>query len=238
MKFGELKSKIEKCLTESYGKNSMKKDLFVFKELVLKNKNVSKLFYLYDELSSKKGLNEDVANELVNQAIVVYENTVNKISTETIQEIKMWVGHINSDNDYSNIDQIFSKSLLNLESKIKSKKIIVENLKKQEVLTNKQIINVPLKSMTNVANRTINSYLSNLTESEQKEVLNILNTPKEKLNKEYNSIKNVVLEKLENQKLTSDEETKQKIDEAVKKITTEEFNELNFFKLKSLSEGL
>ena len=35
MKFGELKSKIEKCLTESYGKNSMKKDLFVFNVYVL-----------------------------------------------------------------------------------------------------------------------------------------------------------------------------------------------------------
>lgn len=238
MKFGELKSKIEKCLTESYGKNSMKKDLFVFKELVLKNKNVSKLFYLYDELSSNKGLNEDVANEFVNQAIIVYENTINKISPKTIQELQMWVGHIKKDNDYSNIDHLFSKSLLTLESKIKSKKVIVENLKKQEDLIEKEIINVPLKSMTSVANKTIKSYLSNLTESEQNEVLSILNTPKEKLNKEYNSIKNVVLEKLESQKLTSDEETKQKIDEAVKKITTEEFNELNFFKLKSLSEGL
>lgn len=238
MKFGELKSKIEKCLTETYGKNSMKKDLFVFKELVLKNKNVSKLFYLYDELSSKKGLNEDVANEFVNQAIIVYENTINKISPKTIQELQMWVGHIKKDNDYSNIDHLFSKSLLTLESKIKSKKVIVENLKKQEDLIEKEIINVPLKSMTSVANKTIKSYLSNLTESEQNEVLSILNTPKEKLNKEYNSIKNVVLEKLESQKLTSDEETKQKIDEAVKKITTEEFNELNFFKLKSLSEGL
>jgi hypothetical protein len=84
MKFGELKSKIEKCLAESYAKDSVKKDLFVFSEMVLKNKNVSKLFYLYDELSSKKGLNEDVANEYINQSIIIYENTINKTNTSIL----------------------------------------------------------------------------------------------------------------------------------------------------------
>ena len=101
MKFGELKSKIEKCLTESYSKNSVKKDLFVFKELVLKNKNVSKLFYLYDELSQKKGLSEDVANEYLNQVTTIYENTLNKISPKTFSELNSWVGHVKSNNEYS-----------------------------------------------------------------------------------------------------------------------------------------
>lgn len=238
MKFGELKSKIEKCLTESYVKNSAKKDLFVFKELVLKNKNVSKLFYLYDELSTKKGLSEDIANEYVNQSIVLYENTINKISNKQLQEIKDWVGHIKSNNEYSDIDNLFSTGLLNLESKIKSKKIIVEGLQKQTVVENKELINVPLNAMTNVANKTIKSYISNLNESEQKEVLQILNTPKEKLQQKYEITKEIVLEKLEKQKESGDSETKQTIDEVVKKLTTEEFNELNYFKLKNLSEGL
>jgi hypothetical protein len=57
MKFGILKSKIEDCLVESYKKNSLKKDMFVFEELVLKNKSLSTLYFLYDELSKNKGLN-------------------------------------------------------------------------------------------------------------------------------------------------------------------------------------
>lgn len=238
MKFGELKSKIEKCLTESYTKNSVKKDLFVFKELVLKNKNVSKLFYLYDELSSKKGLSEDVASEYVNQSITLFENTINKISTKELNEIKDWVGHIKSNNEYSDIDNLFSTGLLNLESKIKSKKVIVEGLQKQNLVEEKKIIKVPLNAMTNVANKTIKSYISNLNESEQKEVLQILNTPKEKLQQKYEITKEIVLEKLEKQKEDGDSETKQTIDEVVKKLTTEQFNELNYFKLKNLSEGL
>ena len=238
MKFGELKSKIEKCLTESYTKNSVKKDLFVFKELVLKNKNVSKLFYLYDELSSKKGLSEDVASEYVNQSITLFENTINKISTKELNEIKDWVGHIKSNNEYSDIDNLFSTGLLNLESKIKSKKVIVEGLQKQNLVEEKEFIKVPLNAMTNVANKTIKSYISNLNESEQKEVLQILNTPKEKLQQKYEITKEIVLEKLEKQKEAGDSETKQTIDEVVKKLTTEQFNELNYFKLKNLSEGL
>jgi hypothetical protein len=238
MKFGELKSKIEKCLTESYAKNSVKKDLFIFKELVLKNKNVSKLFYLYDELSSKKGLSEDVASEYVNQSTILFENTVNKISSKELSELRDWVGHIKSKNEYSDIDNLFSTGLLTLESKIKSKKVIVENLQKETLFENKEFINVPLNAMTNVANKTIKSYISNLNENEQKEVLQILNTPKEKLQQKYEITKEIVLEKLESQKESGDSETKQTIDEVVKKLTTEEFNELNYFKLKNLSEGL
>lgn len=238
MKFGELKSKIEKCLTESYAKNSVKKDLFIFKELVLKNKNVSKLFYLYDELSSKKGLSEDVASEYVNQSTILFENTVNKISSKELSELRDWVGHIKSKNEYSDIDNLFSTGLLTLESKIKSKKVIVENLQKETLFENKEFINVPLNAMTNVANKTIKSYISNLNENEQKEVLQILNTPKEKLQQKYEITKEIVLEKLESQKESGDSETKQTIDQVVKKLTTEEFNELNYFKLKNLSEGL
>ena len=45
-KFGPLKSKIETYLTESYKKGSLKDNVFVFEQLVLKNKNISKIFFL------------------------------------------------------------------------------------------------------------------------------------------------------------------------------------------------
>lgn len=238
MKFGELKSKIEKCLTESYTKNSVKKDLFVFKELVLKNKNVSKLFYLYDELSSKKGLSEDLANEYINQSTIIFENTINKITSKTLSEINMWVGHIKTTNEYSDIDNLFSKNLLQLEDKIRSKKIIAENLQKLIISDNKEVINVPLNSMLSVANKTVKSFISSLNESEKNEIYDLLSTPKENLLESYNKLKKSVLEKLNVTKSESDEETKQTIEKVVKKLTTESFNELNYFKLKNLSEGL
>jgi len=235
--FGELKSKIEVCLTESYKKNKIKDHLFIFEELVLKNKNISKIFFIYDELSSKKELQESLATEFIHESITVYENTLNKIAPIHIKELKMWVGNIKCKNNYQDIDNLFSKNILSLESKIQSKKIILETLKSKKD-KKKEVINVPLKSMINVANRTVTKFIESLTESEKKELKTILNIPKEKLIENYNETKLFVLEKLEEQKKNSDNETLKTIDLVMEKIQTESFNELNYYKLKQLKGDL
>jgi hypothetical protein len=131
MKFGLLKSQIENILIESYKNESIKDNMFIFKELVLKNKNISRMFYLYDELNSNKGLNESIASEYINQSIIVYENLTNKINPNQLREIQSWVGHIQCENNYTLVDDLFSNNVTNLESKIKSKNTILENLKKE-----------------------------------------------------------------------------------------------------------
>jgi hypothetical protein len=237
MKFGELKSKIETCLTESYKNKNLKRDLFVFEELVLNNKNISQVFFLYDELSSNKGLSESVANEFVNESITAYENLVNKITPNQIKELKSWVGHIKCENTYKNIDEIFSSNVLTLENKIKSKKTILESLKNKPQ-EHKEVIEVPLNSMVNVANKTVEKYISSLSESEQKELKTILSSPKESLIENYGKMKDEVINKLNNQKEGSDSETQETITKVLTKLQTESFNELNYYKLKQLNEGL
>jgi len=237
MKFGELKSKIETCLTESYKNKNLKRDIFVFEELVLKNKNISQVFFLYDELSSNKGLSESVANEFINESITAYENLVNKITPNQIKELKAWVGHIKCENTYKNIDELFSSNVLTLENKIKSKKTILESLKNNPQ-TQKEIIGVPLNSMVNVANKTVEKFISSLSESEQKELKTILSTPKESLIENYSKIKDEVINKLNNQKEGSDSETQETISKVLNKLQTESFNELNYYKLNQLNESL
>jgi hypothetical protein len=122
MKFGLLKSKIENVLIESYKNNSLKDSMFVFNELILKNKNINKLFYLYDELNSNKGLSESIANEFINESIVIYENVINKIDPKELKEIQMWVDHIQCENEYEKIDVLFTHSITEIENKITSKK--------------------------------------------------------------------------------------------------------------------
>jgi len=236
--FGEIKSKIETYLSESYKENRFKSSLFVFEELVLKNKNISKIFFLYDELKDKKGLNESVANEFIHESITAYENLINKVRPIHIQELKAWVGHVVCENKYQEIDNLFSTNVLTLENKIKSKKVILENLKTKKE-DQKEIIKVPLKSMVNVANKTIDKYISSLTESERKELKTILSKPKETLIESYNIEKENVISKLTNQKNNeSDSETISTIDQVLNKLQTESFSELNYYKLKQLNEGL
>jgi len=238
MKVGELKSKIENQLVESYKKNSFKENIFIFEELVLKNKNISKLFFLYDQLSNKKGLSENVANEFINESIVAYENLINKVNPLHLRELNAWVGHQKCENNYEKIDNLFSTSVLTLENKIKSKKIILESLKKPEI-EKKDIIKVPLKSMVSVANKTISNFISTLSESERKELKKILNTPKDTLVENYNETKDLVIEKLTNQKDNEkDSDTIKTINQVLEKIQTESFTELNFYKLKQLNESL
>ena len=196
MKFGLLKSQIENMLIESYKNESMKNNMFIFNELVLKNKNISRVFYLYDELNSNKGLNESVASEFVNQSVIVYENLINKINPKELKEIQMWVGHIQCENTYTLVDDLFSNNVTNLESKIKSKNTILENLK-TEPKKEKEIVNVPIKTMVNVANKTASNYIESLTESDKTELKKLLSSDDETIKESYFILKGKVISKLE-----------------------------------------
>jgi len=92
--------------------------------------------------------------------------------------------------------------------------------------------------MVNVANKTVEKYIQSLSESERKELKKLLSIPKETLIENYNKLKLDVFEKLNSQKDTSDEETSKTIDQVLNKLQNESFNELNYYKLGKLNEGL
>jgi pyrimidine operon attenuation protein/uracil phosphoribosyltransferase len=175
IKFGILKSKIEKVLLESYSNNTFKDELKNFKKLVLENKNISKIFYLYDELSSKKGLNENTVNDYIHECITMYENSINKIKSSDLNNLKSWVNNVKSKNLYETVDGLFSTDVLTIESKIKSKKLIKESLMSVAPI-NKEVIQLPLTTMVNVANKTITAYIDDLNESEKKDLMKFLST--------------------------------------------------------------
>jgi len=238
MKFGLLKSKIEKTLEESYKKNSFKDTLFIFKELVLENKNISKLYYLYDELSSNKALNESTANELLNQSIVVYENTINKISKKNLEELNLWVGYVKSKNNYTDLDNLFSNSVLTLENKVKSKKIILENLKKvpEKIETVKTL---PVEKLVSVANKTLHNFINSLNEESRKTLTKILSEDENKLKLKYELLKEDVVDKLENiKKDESDTEVLKTIEETLNRLQNENFDRISFFKLQELNRNI
>ena len=102
----------------------------------------------------------------------------------------------------------------------------------------KEIINLPISSMLNLANKTINDYIENLNESDKNQVLKLFSTNERDLQGHYNIIKEEVIDKLTNHKENSDSETSKKIDETINKVKSEKFDRLNYVKLKSLNEQL
>jgi hypothetical protein len=238
IKFGLLKSKIEKTILESYSKNTFKTEMKNFKKYVLENKNISKLFYLYDEMSSNKGLNESVVDDYINECITIYENTINKLTGKQMSEILSWVKETESENQYQIIDDLFSTNVLTIESRISSRKLIKESLKKS-TQQKKEVVNLPLSAMVNIANKTINNYVDNLNESEKKELIEFLKSDDEKLKSEFNTLRESVLSKLGTMKEQSeDSQITSRINETLEKVSNEKYDKLTFFKLKNLNESL
>jgi hypothetical protein len=238
MNFGILKSKIENVLLESYTKDTFKDEIKTFKKIVLENKNISKLFYLYDELNSPKSLNESYAKEYINECITMYENTVNKIKQSDINKIKSWVGDKKVENLYENIDTLFSTNVLTIESKIKSRNTIIESLRKIPV-NKSNGVELPLSTMVSVANKTIKSYIDSLNESDKKELIKLLSEDDSKLSSEFDVIKEGVVSKLTEMKNASTDTTMQnRIDETLSKVVSEKYDKLTYFKLKGLKENL
>lgn len=238
MKFGLLKSKIERCLVEAYTNDTIKRDLFVFDQLVAKNKNINKLYFLYDELSSNKGLNESVASDFINQSIVLYENTINKIQNSEIKDLELWVEDIKTQNNYQDIDNLFSNNVLTFENKIKSKKTILENLKKLDE-TKDDLKHISINEMVKIANKTVKNYLSSLSENEKRKLESILLESDEKLKLKYDIIKEDVIDKLMDLKSEeTDNDVRYKIDETITKVKKEKYDKLNYFKLQELNRSI
>ena len=238
MKFGLLKSKIENVLIESYKKNTFKEEMKIFKKLVIENKNISKLFFLYDELSSPKGLEESVASEFMLESIIRYENLINKIEHKKLNQLQTWVSKVTCENKYNDIDNLFSQEVVDFDVRLKSKKTIKEGLKSIPT-TKKSEVNLPLSTMVNVANRTISNYIETLEESDKKELISLLSSDSAELEKEFEQIKEDVVKKLTTLKESvEDNETKTKVDETLEKINSEKFDKLSYFKLKNLKETL
>lgn len=238
MKFGLLKSKIEKYLVESYKGKNFKDSMFIFDELILKNKNLSKLFYLYDELSSSKSLSESVANEYINESITIFENTINKISKKQLDEVQLWVGDVKTKNNYSEIDNLFSTNVLTLENKIQSRKVILENLKKSK-LEEGLIQNVSLNTLVEAANKTVNNYINQLDSSSKKRLLKVLSESDSKLETKYEILKESVVEKLEDLKSNETEtDVISRIDETIQKLSNEKYDKIAYFKLFELNKNI
>lgn len=231
MTFGEVKSIIEKNLFESYKDNSeFKKMLREFKYYVLNDKKMSRLYSLYDQLSTPQGLSEIDAKEFLDEGLELIQKT---LSGMKLPETKGFV-----DNQYQNIDLLVYSNKADLKERIESKKGIINKLMTENVkITNR--VTLPLDSMVKIANQTIGNYMSTLDESTKKELIELINEDSKNLKFKYDEIKESTLSKLKS--MLNEEEnsnTKTKIVEVIDKLEGESFDVLNYFRLKNLSGSL
>jgi hypothetical protein len=232
MTFGKIKSIIENNLLESYkDEKEFKKSLKEFKQNVLSNKTMSKLYSLYDQLSTPQGLNESDAKDFLEEGISLIQQLLPSIKLpRTLSE--------NVQNRYSDIDALVYTNKLNLLERVNSKKNITSVLTSTNNVV-KESINIPLKSMVSIANQTLNKYVENLDESSKKEFLQLISEDSKSLEDKFETIRESAISKL-NVILEKEEEfeLKTKLSETIDRLKTEKFDQLNFLKLKNLEESI
>jgi polyhydroxyalkanoate synthesis regulator phasin len=198
---------------------------------VLTNKSISKLYSLYDDLTSEKGMSESDAKEYLEEGIKLIQTILGssklpKFSSKTIN------------NKYSDLDNIVYTKTLNISERIQSKKNLIDTLKKSPNKVNESI-NIPLKSMVSVANQTLKSYIDTMDENTKKDFLKVVKGNPKDLETEFTTIKESAITKLQTiLEGESEFELKTKISETIDKIKGEEFNQMNYVRISSLEKSI
>lgn len=231
MTFGQIKSAIEKSLVESYKNQSdFKKTLREFKHNILENKSFSKLYSIYDDLYKSQGLSKEDAEAFLSEGIEIIRHLVEKT------QLPSGVGI--TENVYSDLDNLVYFKNVDLSERVKSRRTIISNLMKQPNNVTESV-KIPLKSMVNIANQTVQSYLETLDESTKVEVFHLMATSKENLEKEFQTIKESTIEKLASiSEKESENEMKTKLNDTIEKIKTENFDLMNYIRLKQLKDSI
>jgi hypothetical protein len=239
--FGTIKTKIEKASIGLYGKPEFKTYMSQLKTMVLENKDLSELYYIYDDLSKKKGLSNDIATDYINESIE-YSQILIENNERSLKNVDEWISSIvkKSVNNYKDIDvTIYNKSIKNLETVLESKKRIINTIIYEDKLNIKESINLPLKTMLRVENDRLNKELSNISESERKELIELSSLSDKSIKLEIDTLKENVISNLKTSLNESKEnDLKDTIENTIKKISESKYDKYNLYQLRKLNQGL
>jgi hypothetical protein len=191
---------------------------------------MSKLYSLYDQLSTPQGLSESDSKEFLEEGITLIQKLVSDIKTPMVLETV--------ENKYSDIDSLVYINKLDLLERVNSKKNIIKLISSKNEIV-KESINIPIKTMVSIANQTLNNYIENLDENSKKEFLQIISEDVQSLETKFETIRENTIVKL-NTMLEKEEEfeIKTKLSETIERIKVEKFDQLNFLKLKNLESSI
>ncbi len=232
MTFGQIKSLIEKNLLESYKNESdFKKSLREFKHNVLNNKSISKVYNLYDQLSTPQGLTESEAKEFLEEGVNLLQRILPSIKMPKSLEEEV-------NNNYSDIDTLVYTKKIGISERIQAKKNIIETLKGNKNSI-KESINIPVTSMVKIANQTLRNYIETMDENSKKEFFQIVSEDNKNLENRFEELKTSAISKLQSiLENESENDVKTKINETIDKLKEEKFDQVNFLKLKNLEGSL
>ena len=201
------------------------------------------IYYIYDDLSSNKGLNKDIVDDYISESLEKLKKLIDK-NNKNIDLLDSWVNNVVSENtnNYSEIDsQIYTKNVTkNLENLLESKNKIKKVLLKKKIDTlNEGTIDIPISSMLQIATKTFNNEFSSLNEEEKKEFKEFISLDKVELKEEIDTTKTKIKDKLNlNLQESNDNELIETIQKTITKINETDYTLSSLYKLKQLEKGL
>jgi hypothetical protein len=232
MTFGVIKSLIEDNLIESYkNEREFKKTLREFKENILNNQKLSKIYSIYEQIYTPQSLSEKDANEFINEGIFLIRNLLKNVKLPTsINETK--------NNSYDELDTLVYSNVYELNKRVEARKKLVSILTSNTTQV-KESINLPVQTMVKIANQTLENYIQNMDEDSKKVFFDIVKKDSEVLKNDFVSLKESTLNKLNSiLESQSTDEIKNKIDETIKSVQTDEFSQVNYLRLVFLEKNL
>jgi hypothetical protein len=239
--FGNIKSRIEKTSVNLYGKPVFKTFMNHFNKLVIENKDICELYYIYDDLTTNKGIDKSIADDYINESIeysqILIESNKNKLSN-----LNNWIRLFedeNVTNNYKDIDNIVynNNKIKNLESVLESKKNIINTLITEDKTKSlKESAMLPISSMVKIANESLKKELNYLNENEKKELGDILKLNGQELKNEFTKLQNSVINNLKTSLNESTENSlSNTLNQTIEKIKKSQCNHYEYYKLKKLS---
>lgn len=233
MKFGQLMSKIEELLVNSYISETANIEFKNFNKLVIKDKNISSMFHLYTEMSNRKGLDKTTADLFINESLRQIDKIVSKLKT---QRVEYWVKDVVTENKYKDIDNLVYNTPDKIMENIESRKNLVSVL--SESVDTKEHVNLPIETVLNIANKSIEGYINNLDETSKKDLSKVLMTEDTELSKEFDELKNNTIKMLSNITESLDDITTKKIQETIDTVKNEVYSKINYVRLFNLYNNL
>ena len=242
-KFGVLKSKILKKLTESYSnknKNEVKDILNTIKE----NKDFKEMYLFYEEIENKYFDDKEIAKLYVEEIQSVLKDKSDKIASFSKNlNTKLKDVEINENELYSNLDLLVqSENLSNVDKKIIAKKKLVEHLttkkeivKKEEtqLVENENLLYAVLANNFNVL------YNHSLNESQKKELQGILSLTDEDLEVKISDLKESILGQVGSILSESkDGDLTGKLTKVKDEVNEMKSSKFNYYRLVQLKNGL
>ena len=242
-KFGVLKSKILKKLTESYSnknKNEVKDILNTIKE----NKDFKEMYLFYEEIENKYFDDKEIAKLYVEEIQSVLKDKSDKIASFSKNlNTKLKDVEINENELYSNLDLLVqSENLSNVDKKIIAKKKLVEHLttkkeivKKEEtqLVENENLLYAVLANNFNVL------YNHSLNESQKKELQGILSLSDEDLEVKISDLKESILGQVGSILSESkDGDLTGKLTKVKDEVNEMKSSKFNYYRLVQLKNGL